>query len=792
MVFPWVSEIMTEETPTWKPGCKAIVSSTGEQCGAGSDDVCGTHEKSRSITRVDDFETSPNDQLRDELIQECDIHGSVAFKLATLADTPEALWKRLTAFKEVEVAGETWDVRKTVSYGDDVARHPELDVEYHPLSYENCIAVIDEGSFGDNYQCRTGSYGDNLLCGNHAKANDPDTILDEDYDDGPDLEEIYVDGDDGHWLVEERGTDAIVVTPDYDVERINGDRVVNLEDDEGDDAGDGSLAENGWIRCDLTDRLAYTAFGGTQRVGVTELEDGRYEAAMTDSETRVVFATVDDQTEAENIVEHWLEIHDGDDVEEILAGEIELNDVDRYAYSQDPPGYEVLEEDDDVEVQLEDGRNYRGTVVDVGYGGWDTPSDEVHYALYLDVSDHVSESMFPQGTLVIRTHRDAADQWSRPVAYDSRIGGDTDSEDKELGDVEHLIVLVNLDEEQDGATFVCEDCENRVEDVNMRVTTCVECGGSMTVATDGEGPTDADQDDDGGDAGDESSSVLTTPLDGKTAVLVGCGDAKLDKPAPARDLYTSSFFQLKRRYAEAVGDYWYVLSAEHALVAPNEVLEPYDTEIGEVDGNAWEERVRSELPPLMGATVVVLAGRDYVEAGDLETTLEMYADDVEYPLEGMGMFDQQEWLSEQLDELEATPISADDLPKYLREGFEKQSPETLRRIAPYVEELADEMEAEREEKRAREIDRWNDAAWEDEMAEALENFDGEADDVLDEWDEESWRDEMEDALEEVDISPGKGTIVTKTIDGRGYFYLQWWDGEGTKRQYVAPVVPSDG
>lgn len=35
-----------------------------------------------------------------------------------------------------------------------------------------------------------------------------------------------------------------------------------------------------------------------------------------------------------------------------------------------------------------------------------------------------------------------------------------------------------------------------------------------------------------------------------------------------------------------------------------------------------------------------------------------------------------------------------------------------------------------------------------------------------------------------------GTLTTKTIDEREYYYLQWREGEKVKSQYVAPVSPS--
>lgn len=59
--------------------------------------------------------------------------------------------------------------------------------------------------------------------------------------------------------------------------------------------------------------------------------------------------------------------------------------------------------------------------------------------------------------------------------------------------------------------------------------------------------------------------------------LVGCGKSKLPHPAPARLLYIGSLFKAARRYVEDAGyDAWWILSARHGLVHPDEITEPYE------------------------------------------------------------------------------------------------------------------------------------------------------------------------------------------------------------------------
>jgi hypothetical protein len=57
-------------------------------------------------------------------------------------------------------------------------------------------------------------------------------------------------------------------------------------------------------------------------------------------------------------------------------------------------------------------------------------------------------------------------------------------------------------------------------------------------------------------------------------------------------------------------------------------------------------------------------------------------------------------------------------------------------------------------------------------------------------DEDEWKKHVEEARENSGVPPEKGTLTTKTIDNREYYYLQWREGEQVKSQYVAPVSPS--
>ncbi|WP_245180870.1 hypothetical protein [Haloarcula amylovorans] len=61
----------------------------------------------------------------------------------------------------------------------------------------------------------------------------------------------------------------------------------------------------------------------------------------------------------------------------------------------------------------------------------------------------------------------------------------------------------------------------------------------------------------------------------------------------------------------------------------------------------------------------------------------------------------------------------------------------------------------------------------------------------DRWDDdEDWDEALELARDKADVPSGKGTLTTKLIDGRSYYYLLWREGEQIKSQYIGPVEPA--
>ncbi len=131
-------------------------------------------------------------------------------------------------------------------------------------------------------------------------------------------------------------------------------------------------------------------------------------------------------------------------------------------------------------------------------------------------------------------------------------------------------------------------------------------------------------------------------------LLLGCVKGKGERAARARELYVSDLFRKRRAYAEAAGHSWFILSAQHGLVAPDDVLEPYDMALGKqsaVYRGRWGHQVvqalQHRLGPLSETTFEVHAGAPYVEA--IRGPLQAAGALVVLPLRGLRQGQQLAW-----------------------------------------------------------------------------------------------------------------------------------------------------
>jgi hypothetical protein len=131
--------------------------------------------------------------------------------------------------------------------------------------------------------------------------------------------------------------------------------------------------------------------------------------------------------------------------------------------------------------------------------------------------------------------------------------------------------------------------------------------------------------------------------------LVSCVKSKRDHVSPAGDLYTSPLFRGLRAYAKAHADRWYILSAKHGLLHPEDRIGPYEKTLnnaGVHERREWAERVEDRLEQVLpaGCEVLILAGQRYREY--LVPYLESRGHRVLIPLEGLQMGQQLKWLKE--------------------------------------------------------------------------------------------------------------------------------------------------
>lgn len=131
--------------------------------------------------------------------------------------------------------------------------------------------------------------------------------------------------------------------------------------------------------------------------------------------------------------------------------------------------------------------------------------------------------------------------------------------------------------------------------------------------------------------------------------LVSCVSKKRPHPSPARDLYVSQWFVAAREYAERHTDHWFILSAEHGLLDPEEITGPYEKTLNHMpidERRAWALRVQRQMAIALpdADRCTVLAGSRYREF--LLRYLERRYT-VNVPMQGLTIGRQLQWLGRQ-------------------------------------------------------------------------------------------------------------------------------------------------
>ena len=105
----------------------------------------------------------------------------------------------------------------------------------------------------------------------------------------------------------------------------------------------------------------------------------------------------------------------------------------------------------------------------------------------------------------------------------------------------------------------------------------------------------------------------------RRVLLVGSSGATSAQPMPAAALFESSGFARARDVAVRSGLPWFVVSAKHGLLDPDDVVGPYEVDLGDQSvtyRNAWGEWVAAQLGDrvqLRGITVEVHGGVDFAQ-----------------------------------------------------------------------------------------------------------------------------------------------------------------------------------
>jgi hypothetical protein len=127
--------------------------------------------------------------------------------------------------------------------------------------------------------------------------------------------------------------------------------------------------------------------------------------------------------------------------------------------------------------------------------------------------------------------------------------------------------------------------------------------------------------------------------------LVACAARKAPERCKAADLYRSAWFRKARAWVEHRDHRWMILSAQHGLVHPDALLDPYDKALTTMPSalrRAWSFGVISDLERLHPDIdrIIILAGRVY-----RDHIVEWAGARALVPMAGMGIGEQLAWLT---------------------------------------------------------------------------------------------------------------------------------------------------
>lgn len=133
--------------------------------------------------------------------------------------------------------------------------------------------------------------------------------------------------------------------------------------------------------------------------------------------------------------------------------------------------------------------------------------------------------------------------------------------------------------------------------------------------------------------------------------LVACVSKKQSISTQAQWLYVSPWFYKASDYAKRFCDRWFILSAKYGLLAPEQVIQPYNQTLTHGMSRSirqqWALGVTRELrdQSTLQDEIVILAGQKYREF--LVPYLRYYGYHVTIPMAGLSIGRQLSWLNHQ-------------------------------------------------------------------------------------------------------------------------------------------------
>ena len=132
----------------------------------------------------------------------------------------------------------------------------------------------------------------------------------------------------------------------------------------------------------------------------------------------------------------------------------------------------------------------------------------------------------------------------------------------------------------------------------------------------------------------------------KKLVIVPCGSAKVwDRypdagPVMAKDAYVGSPFKVNRKYAEAIGDRWVILSAKYGFIKPDfTIREPYEVTFNRKNsGPITDEALKKQMRAMrlsQYSEVIGLGGAEYRKR--IERVFEDTAVNLNFPFAGLAI-----------------------------------------------------------------------------------------------------------------------------------------------------------